>query len=61
MRAKLGFETEQENNLTYLKHLLGVLGSSGMDYTAFFRRLSHYTGERTELLALCELQTPPSE
>ena len=61
MRAKLGFEIEDENDLNHLKHLLGVLGSSGVDYTAFFRRLSHYTGDRTDLLALCDLQTPLSE
>jgi uncharacterized protein YdiU (UPF0061 family) len=61
MRAKLGFEVEDENDLSHLKHLLGVLGSSGVDYTAFFRRLSHYSGDRTDLLALCDLQTPLDE
>ena len=40
---------------------MGVLGSQDLDYTAFFRTLSHYSGNQRALLELCALQTPLSE
>ena len=60
MRAKLGLELEEENDLTLIKHLLSVLEAQGIDYSAFFRRLSHYNGDKTSLLELSALQTPLS-
>lgn len=61
MRAKFGFEKEDENDMTHIMQLLGVLDSQEVDYTAFFRLLSHYNGDKTDLLALCALETPMSE
>ncbi len=54
MRAKLGLNTQEEGDLTDLKQLLKVLGEQHVDYSVFFRRLSHYNGNKTELLELCE-------
>jgi uncharacterized protein YdiU (UPF0061 family) len=53
MSAKLGLAKEEENDLTLIKHLLDLLETQGLDYTAFFRALSHYNGDRTDLLELC--------
>ncbi len=61
MRAKLGLKKKHSNDLALVKHLLGVLGSQDLDYTAFFRTLSHYTGNTEALLELCSLQTPLNE
>ncbi len=54
MREKLGLNTQEEDDLALLKHLLKVLGDNRVDYSVFFRRLSHYNGDKTDLLALCE-------
>ncbi len=54
MRAKLGLEKHKEKDLTLVKHLLAVLGEQKVDYSAFFRALSHYNGNKTGLLELCE-------
>lgn len=61
MRAKLGLKKRNKDDLDLIKHLLGVLGSQDLDYTAFFRTLSHYSGNQRALLELCALQTPLSE
>lgn len=61
MRAKLGLNKKHKDDLALVKHLLGVLGSQSLDYTAFFRTLSHYSGDKQALLELCTLQTPISE
>jgi len=61
MRAKLGFEHEAKDDLTLIKQLLNVLGSQKVDYSAFFRRLSHYNGNKTSLLELCKHSGTMSE
>lgn len=62
LRAKLDFEKEDENNLILIKQLLGLLGeSNSIDYTAFYKPLSHYNGTKTKLLVLCTQKTPLSE
>ncbi|MEA3433003.1 MAG: YdiU family protein [Campylobacterota bacterium] len=51
MGKKLGLENvTQEKDLDLLKHLLGMLQGLNIDYTLFFRTLSHYDGDRTALL-----------
>ena len=52
MRAKLGLQTEAVEDMDLVKHLLGTLQTLSIDYTLFFRTLSHYTGDRTPLLML---------
>ncbi len=53
MGKKLGLQNvTQKRDLDLLKHLLGMLQGLSVDYTLFFRTLSHYKGERTELLKL---------
>jgi len=53
MGKKLGLENvTQEKDLDLFKHLLGMLQGVNVDYTVFFRTLSHYSGDRTALLKL---------
>lgn len=37
------------------------MGSEGLDNSAFFRQLSHYNADKTDLLALCNTPAPLSE
>jgi len=53
MGEKLGLQNvTQEKDLNLFKHLLGMLQGLTIDYTVFFRTLSHYDGDRTALLKL---------
>jgi uncharacterized protein YdiU (UPF0061 family) len=53
MRSKLGItDMHTEQDLALIKHLLGMLQSLQIEYTLFFRTLSHYSGDRTMLLKL---------
>ena len=53
MGEKLGLKNvTQEKDLNLFKHLLGMLQGLHLDYTVFFRTLSHYNGERKDLLKL---------
>jgi len=61
LRDKLRLEKEDESDLTVIKHLLDLLESKSIHYTAFVRLLSHYNGTRTELLALDRAEAPMSE
>ncbi len=61
MHAKLGLDTQDDGDLELTIGLLAVLESANVDYTAFFRELSHYTDNRNKLLDLCEQQTPMQE
>jgi len=61
MRAKLGFEKEDENDLKQIKALLSILGLQGLDYSVFFRKLSHYRGDKKELLGMCVQRDPLSQ
>ena len=51
MGKKLGLQNvTQEKDMDLFKHLLGMLQGLNIDYTLFFRTLSHYNGDRTALL-----------
>ena len=51
MGKKLGLEqVTQEKDLDLFTHLLGMLQGLTIDYTLFFRTLSHYEGDRKDLL-----------
>ncbi len=52
MGRKLGFDTIQDGDLELIRHMLGTLQGLHMDYTLFFRTLSRYTGDRTDILKL---------
>ena len=58
MRKKLGLLVEDEDDLSMLRWLFGVMQQESMDYNYFFRTLSRYDGDKTELLAMCDLQGP---
>ena len=60
MRAKFGFAKEEENDLDHITDLLAILDDFGLDYTAFFRLLSHYNGAKGEFLSLCKEPEPLS-
>jgi len=62
MGKKLGFDNvTQEKDLDFYKHLLGMLQGLNIDYTLFFRTLSHYDGDRTPLLKLGLYHTPMND
>jgi len=61
MGKKIGLDQLQENDLELFKHLLGTLQGLSIDYTLFFRTLSHYSGERTALLKLGLYHKPMNE
>jgi uncharacterized protein YdiU (UPF0061 family) len=51
MGDKLGLtNVTEEKDLDLFKHLLGMLQGLNIDYTLFFRTLSHYDYDRTQLL-----------
>jgi len=52
MARKLGFAKREDEDRKLIKHLLGVLQSLQVDYTLFFRSISHYDGDREALLRL---------
>ncbi|WP_304544749.1 protein adenylyltransferase SelO [Sulfurimonas microaerophilic] len=61
MKNKMGLFEEDENDVPFIRWMLGSLESSVVDYSRFFRTLSHYSGDKAELLALCEYETPLQE
>jgi len=58
MNKKLGLVESVEKDIDLFKWMLGALESSVIDYTMFFRTLSYYNGDKTELLKLAEFQEP---
>ncbi|MGB6018579.1 MAG: YdiU family protein [Sulfurimonadaceae bacterium] len=61
MRKKLGLLTEDEDDLSTLRWLFGIMQQEQIDYNSFFRNLSRYDGDKTALLEFCELEQPLSE
>jgi uncharacterized protein YdiU (UPF0061 family) len=61
MSKKLGLDKYKESDLELIKHLLGVMQGLAVDYTLFFRTLSHYDGKRTALLKLGLYHQPMSD
>jgi len=52
LRAKLGLESTEENDGELLRSLFTAMENGRVDMTPFFRMLSRYIGERSNLLAL---------
>lgn len=61
MGRKLGLDEFSDEDFDFIKQMLGMLQSLHVDYTLFFRTLSHYNGDRRELLKLGLLHTPMNE
>jgi len=61
MHKKLGLFNDYEDDIPFLRWMLGVLDSSSIDYTKFFRTLSRYDGDKKDILELVELHTPLSD
>ncbi len=61
MNKKLGLDSIKKEDTKLVQHLLGVLQSLQVDYTLFFRTLSHYKGDKTDILKLCLYHTPMQE
>ena len=59
MRAKMGLAAEDDGDQQLCADLLQLLEQGRVDYSLFFRALSHYSGERPA--ATLESLVPPSE
>ena len=58
MGLKIGIEYIEEKDFALIKNMLEMLQLLHIDYTLFFRTLSHYQGERKALLKLCLYHQP---
>lgn len=61
MYKKMGLYESDEKDIELLKWMLGSLESATIDYTAFFRKLSHYNGNQKEILDIAIFRTPLQE
>jgi len=61
MGRKMGLDEVSDEDFDFIKQMLGMLQSLHVDYTLFFRTLSHYNGNRESLLKLGLLHTPMNE
>ncbi len=61
MSKKLGLDVHTDEDLALIKHLLGMMQGLSVDYTLFFRTLSHYDGNRESLLKLGLYHTPMND
>jgi uncharacterized protein YdiU (UPF0061 family) len=52
IQQKLGLMTSSDNDGELIRQLLEMLAESRVDYTNFFRALSRYSGDSSELIAL---------
>jgi len=53
MYAKMGLENEDNKDRELFQWMLGALESATIDYTLFFRKLSHFDGDKKDILDLC--------
>ncbi len=61
MRKKLGFEKNLSEDIELIRKLLDTLELLQIDYTLFFRKLSHYNGKKEPLLELGLYHKPLKE
>ena len=61
MGKKMGFDEVTDKDFDLMKQMFGMLQSLHVDYTLFFRTLSHYSEDRKALLKLGLLHTPMNE
>jgi len=53
MLKKIGLYNQEDEDKVLYQKLLRALASSSVDYTLFFRKLSHYNGNKSDLLDIC--------
>ncbi|MDF1880323.1 YdiU family protein [Sulfurimonas sp. MAG313] len=53
MLEKMGLQTEHEEDKELYQTLLRALASTDIDYTQFFRKLSRFKGEKSDILDTC--------
>ncbi len=58
---KLGLATHHDKDIELLSELFSLMENQRMDYTYFFRTLSHYEGDREQILSLAMLKKPLEE
>lgn len=61
MYAKMGLHTQQENDKELFQWMLGALGSATIDYTVFFRKLSRYDEDKSDILDIALYKTSLQE
>lgn len=58
MYAKMGLESEDENDSSFFHWMLRSLENASVDYTTFFRKLSRFDGEKSPILDICVYRAP---
>jgi uncharacterized protein YdiU (UPF0061 family) len=53
MYAKMGLQTEQDDDKELVHGMLRALANASIDYTQFFRKLSRFDGNKSDVLAIC--------
>jgi len=58
---KMGLQTKQEEDKELSEGLFRALASADIDYTEFFRKLSRFNGNKSDILASCANTKPLDE
>ncbi|CAA6804403.1 MAG: Selenoprotein O and cysteine-containing homologs [uncultured Sulfurovum sp.] len=58
MYAKIGLEIEHTEDKELVEGMIRTLGSSSIDYTLFFRKLSRFNGDKSDILDACVNREP---
>lgn len=58
---KMGLQAEQGNDKEFSREMLRALADAGIDYTEFFRKLSRFNGDKSDILELCVNADPLDE
>jgi len=53
MLKKIGLYNEEEDDKFLYQTMLRALANASIDYTKFFRKLSHFKGDKSEILDVC--------
>lgn len=61
LRDKLGLSLHHDKDRELIRALFDIMQNQQIDYTYFFRTLSHYAGQRGEILARCMIKKPLEE
>jgi len=58
MLEKMGLFTQHDDDKELSREMLRALGDAGIDYTEFFRKLSRFTSNKSDILDLCVNREP---
>ena len=61
MYEKMGLQTEQDDDKELFQAMLRALGNATIDYTEFFRKLSRFNGDKSDILDICVNRKPLDE